>query len=262
MSPDKAAIRIYFMKLGLSKEIADIYLSLHQHGPQTISALSRSSNIERTRIYRLVDKLLSSNLIEVESHYKRGIIKAAPISNLHILINQKEQELKSLQDELNIIEQVFARNSLSNPITRVQFYHGAEGIRQMLWNELSCKSEQICYSYQILDFGTGNTFMDRWASEFEKRGIKRRIVFGEDFVRSWQDRKPYGHRIKGVTYNYIKSSIFPITHSCDVYDDVTSYYNWKDKEVFGIEIYNRQIADAQKLFIEALWQQSNSETRF
>ncbi len=86
-----SAVRTYFSKLGLEREIADIYLALHAHGPQTISALSRNSGVERTRIYRLVDKLLLSNLIELESHSKRGIVKAAPVSNLRILINQKEQ---------------------------------------------------------------------------------------------------------------------------------------------------------------------------
>src|SRR6185437_1627393 len=110
MSPDTNAVRTYFAKLGLDREIADIYLSLHAHGPQTISELSRTAHVERTRIYRLIDKLLASNLIEVESHYKRGVIKAAPIANLNILISQKEQELKGLQDELGLIEQVLARN--------------------------------------------------------------------------------------------------------------------------------------------------------
>src|SRR5687767_2632205 len=128
MIMDTAAVRTYFAKLGLEAEIADLYLALYAHGPQTISELSRNSRVERTRIYRLIDKLLESNLVEVESQYKRGIIKAAPIANLHILIAKKEQELKSLQDELGLIEQVLARNSLSSPATRVQFYHGPEGV--------------------------------------------------------------------------------------------------------------------------------------
>jgi sugar-specific transcriptional regulator TrmB len=81
---DTIAVRTYFAKLGLDAEIADMYLALHTHGPQTISELSRTSRVERTRIYRLIDRLLTSNLIEVETHYKRGIIKAAPIANLHI----------------------------------------------------------------------------------------------------------------------------------------------------------------------------------
>jgi sugar-specific transcriptional regulator TrmB len=139
MLTDTTAIRSYFKKLGFEPEIADIYLALHAHGPQTISELSRNARVERTRIYRLIDKLLESNLIEVETRYKRGLMRAAPIANLHILISQKEQELKGLQDELELIEQVLARNSLSNPATRVQFYQGPAGIRQMQWNLFRAK---------------------------------------------------------------------------------------------------------------------------
>lgn len=262
MTTDAEAIRKYFTKLGLDSEIADIYLALQAHGPQTISALSRNARIERTRIYRLIDRLLASNLIEVESHYKQGVIKAAPISNLNILINQREQELKSLHDELGLIEKMLARNSLSDPATRVQFYHGSEGLRQMLWNQLSDKSPQIGYHFQILDTGTGNNFMHNWSTEFEQRAIKRKILFGDDYVKSWHARRPQGHRIKGIEYHSIKSSIFPITHACDVYDNVTAYYNWKDGEIFGIEIYNQQIADTQRYFLDSLWQKSTPETRF
>ncbi|HSW99046.1 MAG TPA: helix-turn-helix domain-containing protein [Candidatus Saccharimonadales bacterium] len=259
---DRDAIRTYFAKLGLEREIADLYLALHTDGPQTISALSRSAQVERTRIYRLIDKLLASNLIEVEMHYKRGVIKAAPIANLHILINQKEQELRALQDELGLVERVLARNSLSSPATRVQFYRGPEGIRQMLWNELQATDTLLGYHYQILDSGVGNAFMHRWAAEVESRGLQRRVMFGEAYVASWRARKPAGQRIKGIAYHYLPADVLPITHSCDVYDDVVAYYNWQDGEVFGIEIHNKQIAAAQRRLLEGLWAQSRPETRF
>ncbi|HSD56434.1 MAG TPA: helix-turn-helix domain-containing protein, partial [Candidatus Saccharimonadales bacterium] len=113
MSMDASAVRVYFAKLGLEQEIADIYMALYAHGPQHIAALSRLSGVERTRIYRLIDTLLESNLIEVDSSHTRGIIKAAPISNLRILINRRNEELKNLTDELELLEQVMARNSLS-----------------------------------------------------------------------------------------------------------------------------------------------------
>jgi sugar-specific transcriptional regulator TrmB len=263
MLTDVVAIRTYFGKLGLEQEIADLYLALHVHGPQTISELARNSKVERTRVYRLINKLLDSNLIEVETHYKRGIIKAAPIANLHILITQKEQELRSLQDELDLVQQVLARNSLSSPTTRVQFYHGREGIRQMLWNELGAKEALLGYHYEILDSATGNAFIDRWAAEFEKRHLHRQIMFGNDYVKSWRSRKPQRTRVEGVDYRHLDArTFFPITHSCDVYDNVVAYYNWQDNEIFGIEIYNQQIAAAQRQLLKGLWAKSTPETRF
>ena len=265
MLTDVAAIRNYFSKLGLETEIADIYLALHAHGPQSMSELSRNSRVERTRLYRLIDKLLESNLIEVESHYKRGIIKAAPIANLHILISQKEQELKSLQDELGLIEQVLGRNSLSSPATRVQFYQGAQGIRQMLWNELQAKTEVVSFAYRILDEATGRAFMERWAAAFEERNISERLLINDEFVDSWRENKPKvanQRRIGGITYHHIPEKTFKITHSATIYDDITAYFHWKDNEVFGVEIYNKEIADTQRQFFELVWAASQPEDRF
>ncbi|HEY4160968.1 MAG TPA: helix-turn-helix domain-containing protein [Candidatus Saccharimonadales bacterium] len=263
MQPDTVAVRAYFAKLGLEPEIADIYLALHSSGPQTISELSRTSKVERTRIYRLIDALLASGLIEVETRYKRSVIKAAPIANLAIHVNQKEQEIRNLRDELGLIEQVLARNSLSSPATHVQFYYGPEGLRQIRWNQLRAKHKAgIGYAHQIYDEIAGTTFMDRWAEEFTARGFTRRLLVDDNFYASWQKRKPGGTRIRGCNYNCIDPASFRIGDNCDVYDDVTVYFQQKDGETFGIEIHNQAIADTQRQFFELLWPMSRPETRF
>lgn len=264
MDTSTDAIRVYFRKLGLEPEIADIYMALHTYGPQSISALARNSNVERTRIYRLIDQLMASNLVEVETDAKRGIIKAAPISNIRILINQREEELKNLHDELALVEQALGRNSISDPATRIQFYRGPEGIRQMLWNELKATSEVLGYNYRILEEATGKKFMESWTDEFEKRGLSQRLLMNEDFVQSWQNNKPgvaTQRKVKGIAYHAISEKTFKIRHSCDTYDNVVAYYHWKAGEVFGIEIYNQDIADSQRQIFELLWPQSKPETR-
>jgi Sugar-specific transcriptional regulator TrmB len=255
---DADAIRTYFVKLGLESEIADIYLSLHTHGPQTISQLSRSALVERTRIYRLIDKLLASNLIEVETHYKRGIIKAAPIANLQILISQKEQDIKNLQDELGLIEKVLSRNSLSNPATRVQFYQGPEGIRQMQWNLFQAKGELLSIMHKPMQSGTGDSFFKRWTEKWNEGDWKIRILLDDHFLKysnDWHAHNP-GIVPKSHYSRALDKSVFPIKFGVDIYNDVVAYYNWHDNEVFGIEIYNKDIADAQRAFFEMLWAQA------
>lgn len=103
MPKDTDALRDYFSKLGLEAEMADLYLTLHAYGPQTITGLARLAKVERTRVYRLLDKLTASNLVEVEKQYKRVILHAAPIMNLQILLSHREQEVRSLQNELHHI---------------------------------------------------------------------------------------------------------------------------------------------------------------
>lgn len=263
MEPTTTAIRDYFAKLGFSAEIADIYLALHSHGPQTLSQLARSSGVERTRIYRLMDELITSNLVETEAEYKRGVIKAAPIANLHILINDKEREVAALKEELGLIEQVLGRNQLSSPTTRVQVYRGPEGIRQMIWNILRSTTPIYGYHFHILDEYIGRPFMSRWSDEFAERRLHCNLLVSDDYVQSWKSyvSERGGSRIRGIQYNYLSPDLFPITHSSNVYNDVTAYFNWQGGDVFGIELYNQQVADAQRVLMRGLWEQSAPETR-
>ncbi|HYH75273.1 MAG TPA: helix-turn-helix domain-containing protein [Candidatus Saccharimonadales bacterium] len=261
MLTDVGAVRNYFAKLGLESEIADIYLALHAHGPQTIAALARTSGVERTRIYRLIDRLLESNLIEVETHYKRGVIKAAPIANLHILITQREQELRSLQDELGLIEQVLARNSLSDPSTRVQFYKGPEGYKQMLWNETNARSEVLCLLYENMQVKTKAAFLERWMQKSNENGVRYRAMGSDTFLKSqkeWYSQHD-NEQLKHWDFRYVSPTLFKITQSCDVYDDVVAYYSWKDNEIFGIEIHNKETAAQQRQLFELLWDKSTPQ---
>jgi hypothetical protein len=47
-----------------------------------------------------------------------------------------------------------------------------------------------------------------------------------------------------------------IESASDIYDDIVSYYNWHEGEVFGVEIYNKHVANAQRTFFEMLWAKS------
>ena len=255
---DTEAVRSYFAKLDLEPEIADIYLALHSYGPQTISDLSRNARVERTRIYRLIDRLLASNLIEVESHYKRGIIKAAPIANLHILINEKEQELKSLRDGLGLIEQVLARNSLSSPATSVQFYHGPEGIRQMQWNLFRSKGEILTIMHRPMQTITTAAFFARWAERWNESGLTDRLICDQTFLsesNAWHLAHPE-HGVKDHTLRKLDPSVMLLAFGEDIYNDTVAFYNWHEGEVFGVELHNADIAAAQRTFFELLWQKS------
>lgn len=256
MLPQDNAIRMYFAKLGLEPEIADLYLSLHTNGAQSISELSRSSKVERTRIYRLIVKLMESNLIELESGHKRGIIKAAPIANVKILISQKEQELQSLRDDLELVETTLARNSLSSPAVKVQFYHGPEGLRQMQWNQTRAKLELLVIQHEPINATLGDAFTLAWADKINSNEQKVRMLHNARFKKlneEWYKSKNIPELIKNIEAKLLNNEDFEITHNTVIYDDIIAYVIWKDDEIFGIETHNKYIADSQRQVFEILW---------
>ena len=256
MTNDTRSIHVYFSKLGFSSEIADIYLALYAHGKQTVSELARNSGVERTRIYRLVDELKASGLVEVEARYKKSIFAAAPLSNLQSLLSKKEQELYDLRGDLFDLQQLFIDRSSSSP-TKVQTYKGPEGMKQMFWNQTRSTTGNLSLLYENMQSRTNLVFFERWTQAMEEKNIPSRSLIGDHFIQSQQEwyKKHKNERLKKWEGRYIAPTVFAITHSVVIFNDVTAYINWKDGEIFGVEIYNQEIADAQRQFFEILWNQ-------
>jgi sugar-specific transcriptional regulator TrmB len=258
MSYDTQVIKAYFYKLGIASEIADIYLALLAYGAQSIAELSRHSGVERTRIYRLMEDMTASSLIEIEVQYKKSVFRAAPIANLQILIAKKEQELQDLKTKLPDIHEALSEHAGALPATRIQHYKGADGLKQMLWNQTRSESENLSILYENMQIRTNVTFFERWAHKCNERGLKFRSIINDNFIKTQQEwyGRHSNERLAQWQGRYLPDDVFLITHSVVVYDDVTAYYNWKDGEIFGIEIYNQQIADSQRQLFEMIWSQA------
>lgn len=258
MEQETYPIHAYFQKLGLEQEIASLYMALHTYGPQTISQLARTADVERTRIYRLIDKLEASHLIETELHYGRTILKAAPVSNLQLLLAKKEEELKGLKNELRNIREALDSTSLSSPLTHIQFYRGAEGVKQMMWNQTRSTTENLSILYENMQNRTNSAFFNRWVERANSRDLRFRGIISDHFIqtqREWYAEHD-NDRLKNWQSRYVPNTLYPIKHSTIIYDDVVGYFNWKGDEIFGIEIYNQEIANAHRQSFEMLWDQA------
>jgi sugar-specific transcriptional regulator TrmB len=255
MPSDISPMHDYFAKLGLEPEIAEIYLALQAYGPQSLFQLARNAKIERTRLYRLLDTLEECQLIEIETLYKRKIYKAAPISNLQGLLSKREQEIRNLQKGLAELENHYASVALSSPLTHVQFYRGQEGVKQMYWNQTRARSESLSILYENIQSKSNLSFFERWVERCNKQGLTFRSLVGDHFLATQKDWYTKHDNEKLIYWEgrYIPDTTLPITHSTVAYDDVVAYYNWQDGEIFGLEIYNQEIANMQRHVFETFW---------
>ena len=253
-------IRQYFIALGLNNDIADIYATLHQYGAQTLSELARKSGVERTKIYRILDELKATGLVEVETQYKREILRAAPIDNIEVYLSNKEQQLRSARASFETIEKLLLNNDSSTSGTRVQFYRGIDGLKQLYWNQTKAKTEVLAIMNENMQLHTKSAFFERWVHKMNENNITTRGIINDQFVTSQQKwySKRNNERLKDWESRYISEELFPINHQMIMYNDVVAYQDWHGGEVFGIEIHNQMIADTQRRFFEMLWKQSLS----
>jgi sugar-specific transcriptional regulator TrmB len=251
-------LRTYMGRLGMDTQAADIYEALRLHGPQTISALARTSGVERIRIYRLLDDLKAAGIVEVEVQYKRSILHAAPIGQLEVLLAKRQQELVDLREGYAELTKLFADHSISSAQTRVRFYEGMDGIKQVLWNQTKAKGEGLAILRDNMQHKTNLAFFERWVRRCNERQLKHRGIIGKDFAATQQDwyARHSNERLEHWQARAVPDEVFPLPYSLVTYDDVVVHYNWNDGRMFAIEIHDAAVAMMQRQFFELLWKQA------
>jgi len=84
-----------------------VYINLLRAGPITASALAKELDIDRARMYRTVDKLVSRNIISTTLSSPKLCIAADPHDALKIALRKKEDEVNRIKkDGEAIIEKI------------------------------------------------------------------------------------------------------------------------------------------------------------
>lgn len=257
LSSEYKTLQQFLFKLGLSEEETVIFITLIQNNQLTILTLARLTGINRTKIYRLVERLEQLGIIqEIIEEHKR-YLKTISLNKLELLVSQKEEELRYLRSILPQITSIVPNiSSLSQPNTRVIFYRGIEGLKQQGWNTLSANKECVGYTYRVWTEIVGVKFASQWRDEWIRRKLHFREIYSDEYFMS----KKQNPKLKGFTYpsdyfeeRYIPAKILNINHQMDIYNDVISIYNWHEGEVFGVEIYNEKVANMHKQLFEIVW---------
>ena len=255
----KTYITEYLSTLGFEKEEAIIFATLTEKGPLSILELSRITNIERTKIYGIVEKLKQQSLLTVTGDYKKKYVKACNFSTLNLIIKQKISILQNLSTGFPLLKQYLAFFKNENNPTDVKLYNGKSAIKQVLWNELNCKSK-IIYSFTYRHIGEviGIKFTKTLEKEYRARRFKIYDLQSSEFAKSITSKLYEG--IVTVKAKYIDPKILDIQIALDIWDDTVTIFNWHKGEVFAVEIQNEKFADFMKQIHKIVWKQASTKS--
>ena len=252
-------IERFLAQLGLTDLETKLVISLVEKGAQTTLGLSKNTEINRTKVYRLLEEMKRRGLVEEVVDENRRLVKAVDLHQLDLLVKQEESKAKALRDIFpNISSFILSSQETSQPGTRVIFHRGVDGIRQMIWNTLQAKSELVGYTYRQLDEIVGEKFSQEWYDEWIARKLKMRDIHSDEYLRSKKEYKGILYHPQHFESRYISEKILNINHQVDIYNDVVAYYNWFEGEVFGVEIYNQKIVAMNKQLFEIVWKLAKS----
>jgi len=250
---NKQIITTQLEQFGLDDVEAQIYLNLLESGAKTPLDLSRETNINRTKIYRYLDRLKQKRLIE-ESDKGRGLtLKAASPDMLQLLILEKEQSLKNQKALMpDLLKELATLPSVGRSGFEIKHYHGTEGLKQMLWNHLSAKKEILVFGFENRNNIAGKAFAETIRYEQVARKItKIEIENATDQGNYWYTSVPdWGKFYKS---RYIPPKILTMKQYQVIYNNTISILNWADGNKVGVEIENVSFAEMYKQIFWKFW---------
>ena len=238
---------------GLSEEESKIYLTLLENGSLSALSISRVTHMARTKVYRLLDKLIEKQLVTQASHTSGFKFVANHPSKLEIILNQQQQSLVALSQSLpQVIKSIESVTGSARPSSQILYYQGPKGLSQVNWNLLNTKTEILSYEY-----GTGDNYLAYEDIEhlrqemYQNRNISSRSFTNlkkidpftnvSNIVKLWQVR-------------YLPKDLLNITFDAFIYNDIYTVCNFLDKgDIFCFEIKSQKIADFHRQTFDALW---------
>ena len=254
----------FLRRLGLSKEEALIYLVLTEQGICTPLTLSRTTKINRTKVYRTLESMQKKQLVQEEVLEHSTQYSPAPVEQVKRILKSKQERVVELARDMTQIEDELAQlGAKKEADTKVRFYRGREGIRQMVWSVLKAKTEIVGYTHTSFEKAVGGKFVAEFYEEFLRRNLKFREIISDSYLNSVkaedETKQDYRNNPKwesNLVARYLPENVLSTPHQMDIYDDVVSFYRWEDGEVWGTEIYNPHVASMQRQLFELAWERA------
>ncbi len=241
------------LPLGLKQDEARLYLLLRENNNLTALQISRKIELPRTRVYRIFDNLLKLGLVTSRLDSRGQRYEAAGKEQLEALVAQKEFETKTFKQNLEVLEKQLSHlPNMPQMGSKVLYYHGVEGLKQVTWNSLKAKGELL--TMEVSDM---NAFLDKAYAEdmrlrFIDNKVKIRTLTNTAKIPPWT---VVAHEMveKYWTIRHIPEKHMKINFEILIYNDVYTLYRYQDEDIFCVEIYNKELAEMQRQVFEFMW---------
>ena len=130
--------------LGLTNEEATLYQALLDHGTQSAAALSKSSGIQRTYIYKIGKALSDRHLITMQRVKATTLFSPLSPDNLMIQAENQKQQASQAESALeSLLPDLRTKYQSNEAKPTVTFFEGKEGIKKIFQDIYAPKNEPV-----------------------------------------------------------------------------------------------------------------------
>ncbi|HJX51118.1 hypothetical protein A3K73_04785 [Candidatus Pacearchaeota archaeon RBG_13_36_9] len=225
-------------KLGLEEKEAKVYLALLPLGEATATLIAEKTNLDRTLIYQLANKLIEKGLVSyIIKNNVRYFSAASPKKILENLKEKQKEIEKAMPEMLELV-------STKEEATKVEIYKGKEGLKTMLNDIIRTKRDYLV-------FGEEGRFQEvlpidvhQFLMQLVKNKIHEKVLVRED----WRGKVI---KSKNSEFRYLpKKMLSPSTTV--IYGNKVAIIVWTPP-FHAILIENKEVAESYKVYFEALW---------
>jgi predicted transcriptional regulator len=247
--------------LGLTDDEIKVYIFLLQQGASTILQASKGVHINRTALYRLCERLTEKGYLKKIPELHTTKYEASSVEFLKTKIQSRREHLRELEINYGKVKDISKRIiSLASTRIKVIHYSGKEEVRQLLWNTLEAKPDILSLGYRTLAEAVGSDFNKRWWYEIVRLNIPNKIIVNPGTLKMKDAQEEPGTRSLYEKQNpaiwqprVISRKTLIISQETFIYNDIYSLIQWDENKVFGVEIYNKVVADQEREIFKVLW---------
>lgn len=249
---------------GLTKEQAIVYEVLLKFGALPAGKISSKTAelnekipIKRGLVYKILEQLVDFGLIEKqEEPGKVAIFQVGHPLKIKELIEKKERQAKDAGLALDgVLGSLVSDFNLVSGKPGIQYFEGEEGIKRVVFDSLSSKTE----IYQYIDNEAANKYFPEINKEYvkvrkEKEIKKKMITIDSEYIR--KNASKYDKDLTDV--HLIDGKKYPFATAMSIYDNKISYITLKEDKKIGFIIDDADIAKMHRTLFEYMWESTKS----
>lgn len=223
-------------KLGLENKEIVIYLSLLKLGKSNVNDIKKETNIERTNIYKILERLETKNFVtSIAENKTKKFIPAEP-KRLVEEIKRTEKELSNILPQLSALSSGKPKEEIE-----IEIYRGKEGMKKI-------GEELILNTKEYLVMGEQGKLQEtlpihsyQFMKKIEEKKIKEKVLArkGMKIIKS----KNTSIRYVPETFNFPTSTI--------IFNDCIVIVIWS--EPLAIKITSKEVAESYRNQFNVLW---------
>ena len=236
---DRCMLEKFLQEIGLSEKESTIYLHLLKVDSDSIANIAKTTNVNRTTVYPILDQLAQKGFVEEIVENEKSLYRAHAPDRIESFL--QEQKIK-IEEQVHIATDMIPqlkgimREGGQRPI--IEYYEGRDAIRKASLNYYDSDDEggEVYLMYPRDEVET--LFSDKERASAKELRLKKNVTAHAIYTYSKGD---YSSNKTGNSYR-VDSKDFPIKSDISVYADKIRIHNLGDK-LGTVFIRNKDIAD-------------------